>query len=148
MRPGSLLRAYGPSGTFTATAASPAKALYLSAGSSVTPLMSMTHASIDLGLDRDVVFIHSARTPADIVFRKELQRLADVSPRLRTYFVCEGTGDEAAWPGPIGRLSLRLVSEWAPDYMEREVFTCGPAGYMSAVCDLLREGGHDPAHYH
>jgi len=148
MKPGGTLRAYGPSGTFTSTAATSAKSLYLSAGSGVTPLMSMTRAGIDLGLDRDVVFVHSARTPADIVFRGELQRLANLSPRFRTFFVCEGIGDEPDWAGPMGRLSLELLSEWVPDYAEREVFTCGPAGYMSAVRTLLREGGHDPARYH
>lgn len=148
MKPGSTLRAYGPSGTFTSTAATSTKSLYLSAGSGVTPLMSMTRASIDLGLNRDVVFVHSARTPADIVFRAELQRLANLSPRFQTFFVCEGIGDEPDWAGPIGRLSLERLSEWVPDYAEREVFTCGPAGYMSAVRTLLREGGHDPARYH
>ena len=147
MKPGTLLRAYGPSGAFTPTCAPAAKSLYLSAGSGVTPLMSMTRASIDLGLDRDVVFVHSARTPADIVFRKELQRLVELSPRLRTYFVCEGPSDEG-WSGPTGRLSLELLSEWVPDYADREVFTCGPAGYMNAVRELLREGGHNPARYH
>ncbi|MBL3931311.1 hybrid-cluster NAD(P)-dependent oxidoreductase, partial [Bacteroides thetaiotaomicron] len=75
MRPGGRMLAYGPSGSFTPTAAPAAKLLYLSAGSGVTPLMSMTRASIDLGLDLDIVFVHSARTPADIVFRNELQRL-------------------------------------------------------------------------
>ncbi|SAL05891.1 ferredoxin oxidoreductase [Caballeronia calidae] len=148
MKPGSELRAYGPSGTFTPTIAPATKSLYLSAGSGVTPLMSMTRASIDLGLDRDIVFIHSARTPADIVFRDELARLAKLSPRLRVFFVCEGIGDEAEWDGPIGRLSLQLLSKWAPDYLEREVFTCGPAGYMGAVRGLLLEGGHNPARYH
>ncbi|SAK68482.1 ferredoxin oxidoreductase [Caballeronia glebae] len=148
MKPGSQLRAYGPSGAFTPTVAPATKSLYLSAGSGVTPLMSMTRASIDLGLDRDIVFIHSARTPADIVFREELALFAKLSPRLRVFFVCEGIGDDTQWPGPVGRLSLQLLSRWAPDYLEREVFTCGPAGYMSAVRTLLREGGHDPARYH
>lgn len=148
MKPGSQLRAYGPSGTFTSTVSSAAKSLYLSAGSGVTPLMSMTRASIDLGLDRDIVFVHSARTPADIVFRDELHRLAKLSARLRLFFVCEGVGDEQDWAGATGRLSLPLLSSWIPDYADREVFTCGPAGYMSAVRDLLREGGHDPARYH
>ncbi len=149
MLPGSQLRAYGPSGSFTPTAAPTAKkSLYLSAGSGVTPLMSMTRASLDLGLDRDIVFVHSARTPADIVFRKELERLVALSPRLRTFFVCEGIGDENDWMGATGRLTLQQLSQWVPDYTEREVFTCGPAGYMNAVQTLLREGGHDPARYH
>ncbi|PPK43864.1 flavin-dependent oxidoreductase [Trinickia symbiotica] len=149
MKLGSQLRAYGPSGSFTPTVAPAAKqSLYLSAGSGVTPLMSMTRASIDLGLDRDIVFVHSARTPADIVFRKELERLVALSPRLRTFFLCEGIGNESDWSGPIGRLSLQQLSEWVPDYAEREVFTCGPAGYMKAAQTLLREGGHNPARYH
>lgn len=148
LAPGGLLRAYGPSGSFTATAADTRKSLYLSAGSGVTPLMSMLRAGIDLGLDRDVVFVHSARTPNDIVFRRELARLAELSPRLRTVFVCEGVGDEPEWAGPIGRLSLPLLEAQVPDFGEREVFTCGPAGYMNAARDLLRDGGHDPARYH
>ncbi|WP_115779774.1 hybrid-cluster NAD(P)-dependent oxidoreductase [Paraburkholderia caffeinilytica] len=148
LTPGSQLKAYGPSGTFTPTVAPAPKSLYLSAGSGVTPLMSMTRASIDLGLDRDIAFVHSARTPADIVFREELQRLATLSPRLRLFFVCEEIGGEKNWAGATGRLSLELLSEWLPDYADREVFTCGPAGYMRAIRDLLREGGHDPARYH
>ncbi|MGF6512200.1 ferredoxin-NADP reductase [Paraburkholderia sp. 32] len=110
--------------------------------------MSMTRASIDLGLDRDIAFVHSARTPADIVFRAELQRLAKLSPRLKLFFVCEGIGDEGDWAGATGRLSLQRLSEWLPDFKEREFFTCGPAGYMSAVKELLHEGGHDPDRYH
>jgi len=148
MKPGSRLWAYGPSGTFTATASAAPRTLYLSAGSGITPLMSMTRASLDLGLDRDIAFVHSARTPADIVFREELQRLAKLSPRLKLFFVCESVGDESNWPGATGRLTLALLSKWLPDYADREVFTCGPAGYMSAVRELLREGGHDPARYH
>ncbi|MCA3823126.1 MAG: 2Fe-2S iron-sulfur cluster binding domain-containing protein, partial [Burkholderia sp.] len=57
-------------------------------------------------------------------------------------------GNEAPWSGPIGRLSLPLLAEQVPDYAEREAFTCGPAGYMIAVRDVLRSGGHDPARYH
>ncbi|RQS63649.1 hybrid-cluster NAD(P)-dependent oxidoreductase [Burkholderia sp. Bp8963] len=148
MKPGARLDANGPSGTFTSTASPAAKTLFLSAGSGVTPLMSMTRASIDLGLDREIAFVHSARTPADIVFRDELQRLAKLSPRLRLFFVCEGVGDEAHWAGGTGRLSLPMLSEWVPDYADHEVFTCGPGGYMGAVRALLREGGHDPARYH
>ena len=148
MKPGNTLQAYGPSGTFTPTGTRVAKSLYLSAGSGVTPLMSMTRASIDLGLDRDIAFVHSARTPADIVFRDELRRLAKLSPRLQLFFLCEGVGDELDWTGETGRLSLALLAKWIPDYAEREVFTCGPAGYMGAVRGILREGGHDPARYH
>jgi glycine betaine catabolism B len=148
LTPGRELHAYGPSGVFTSTVSAARKVLYLSAGSGITPLISMTRASIDLGLDRDIAFVHSARTPADIVFRDELARLSKIARGLKLYFVCEGIGDERAWNGATGRLDLGLLTKWLPDYADRDVFTCGPAGYMNAVRGMLREGGHDPARYH
>jgi ferredoxin-NADP reductase len=38
---------------------------------------------------------------------------------------------------------LPLLKLIAPDFLEREIFTCGPAPYMQAVRDLLDEGGFD-----
>ncbi|MFK4445408.1 ferredoxin-NADP reductase [Caballeronia udeis] len=148
LQPGGSLEVYGPSGVFTPSSYPAAKSLYLSAGSGVTPLMSMTRAGHDLGLNRDIVFLHSARTPADIIFRSELAQLSASADRLAVVHVCEGIGLEADWNGPIGRLSLELLERYVPDFREREVFTCGPAGYMQSVREILGRGGHDPARYH
>ncbi|MEX3962215.1 2Fe-2S iron-sulfur cluster-binding protein [Paraburkholderia sp. EG286B] len=148
MREGVELQAFGPSGVFTPSSGPAAKSLYLSAGSGVTPLMSMTRAALDLGLNRDIVFIHSARTPEDIIFRNELSNLCALSDKLRVVHVCEALGSEPDWSGPAGRLSLDLLMEHVPDYREREVFICGPGGYMDASRKMLADGGHDPARYH
>ena len=148
MKPGVVLHAFGPAGIFTPASAPASKALYLSAGSGVTPLMSMTRSAFDLGLNRDIVFVHSARTPDDIVFRDELSRLSADADKLKVIHVCEGVGTESDWNGPIGRLSLELLRQRVPDFRDREVFTCGPAGYMNAVKEVLLQGGHDPARYH
>ncbi|MFC3530841.1 FAD-binding oxidoreductase [Vogesella facilis] len=148
LQPGMSLQAYGPAGMFTPTQHPARKLLYLSAGSGVTPLMSMARASADLGLERDIVFLHSARSPADIIFRDELQALARLSAAFRFLPLCDSAGDEAGWHGQVGRISLALLQQAVPDFREREVFVCGPAGYMQAVRDMLQHGGHDPAHYH
>lgn len=148
LRAGCALAASGPAGIFTPLAGPSRKLLYLSAGSGVTPLMAMTRAAADLHADLDIVFVHSARTPKDIIFRDELARLERAMPRLRTLFFCEGVGDEPAWSGPLGRLSLAELTHQIPDFREREVFTCGPKGYMDATKALLAEGGFDLARYH
>ncbi|WP_438391930.1 2Fe-2S iron-sulfur cluster-binding protein [Caballeronia sp. DA-9] len=148
IRPGKALRAYGPSGSFTSTASSAPKLLYLSAGSGITPLMSMSRASFDLGSEIDIAFVHSARTPADIVFRDELLRLSQLLPKFKIFFVCEGVDDAGSWEGGIGRLSLEMLSDRVPDYKDREAFTCGPAPYMHSVREILRVGSHDPTKYH
>lgn len=148
LRAGDTLGASGPAGSFTPVGHPAAKLLYLSAGSGVTPLMSMTRAGFDLSAQLDVVFVHSARTPVDIVFHQELTRMQALMPGLRVLNVCEGLGADVDWTGPVGRLSLELLNEAVPDFREREVFTCGPKGYMDAVKALLKNGGYDFAHYH
>jgi len=142
------LRAFGPAGSFTPVAHPSTKALYLSAGSGVTPLMAMTRAAFDLGLDRDIVFIHSARTPGDIIFRDELSSLVAEAENFRVIHICEDAGGQEDWSGPTGRLTLEILQRNVPDYREREVFTCGPGGYMQAAKDILRDAGHEPSRHH
>lgn len=148
LRPGVQLRASGPAGSFTPVGHPTKKLLYLSAGSGVTPLMSMTRASADMAAGLDIVFVHSARTPRDIVFHDELTQLQAAMPSLKVFNICEGKGADTQWPGPVGRLDLPLLAELVPDFKEREVFTCGPQGYMEAVKAVLTQGGFDFHHYH
>ena len=145
---GSRVRVLGPSGEFTCARHPARKYLFLSAGSGITPLMSMSRAHHELGDDADIVFLHSARTPDDIIFPRELDLIASNQKNFRTAFVCERVGARTNWPGITGFLSLPLLKLIAPDYLDREIFTCGPAPYMKAVRDLLDEGGFDRKHYH
>uniref|UniRef100_UPI003F499E22 FAD-binding oxidoreductase n=1 Tax=Cupriavidus yeoncheonensis TaxID=1462994 RepID=UPI003F499E22 len=148
LKPGVQIRVLGPAGEFTCARHPASKFLFLSAGSGITPLMSMSRAHHDLGEDRDIVFVHSARTPDDIIFARELDLIASNHANFRTSFVCERVGARTTWPGVTGFLSLPLLKLIAPDFMEREIFTCGPAPYMKAVRDLLDEAGFDRSRYH
>jgi glycine betaine catabolism B len=148
LRAGTKIRVLGPSGEFTCARHPARKFLFLSAGSGITPLMSMSRAHHELGEDSDIVFVHSARTPDDIIFARELDLIASNQAHFRTAFVCERVGARTNWPGVTGFLTLPLLKLIAPDFMEREIFTCGPAPYMQAVRHLLDEGGFDRRHYH
>lgn len=148
LRPGDAVRVLGPAGEFTCARHAASKYLFLSAGSGITPLMSMSRSHHELGEDRDIVFVHSARTPDDIIFARELDLIAANQQHFRTSFVCERQGSRTNWPGITGFLTLPLLRLIAPDFMEREIFTCGPAPYMKAVRTLLDEAGFDRAHYH
>ncbi|CAM2172456.1 Glycine betaine monooxygenase reductase subunit [Paraburkholderia sacchari] len=146
--PGASIRVLGPGGEFTCARHPANKYLFLSAGSGITPLMSMSRAHHDLAEDRDIVFVHSARTPDDIIFARELELIAASHANFRTSFVCERLGARTAWSGVTGFLTLPLLKLIAPDFMEREIFTCGPAPYMKAVRDLLDEAGFPRKQYH
>jgi len=145
---GTAVRVLGPAGEFTCARHPANKYLFLSAGSGITPLMSMSRAFDELGEDRNIVFVHSAQTPDDIIFARELDLIASNHTRFRTSFVVERVGARTNWPGVTGFLTLPLLKLIAPDFMEREIFTCGPGPYMKAVRDLLDEAGFDRGQYH
>lgn len=138
---GGRLEVTGPFGDFT-LAQFPARAyLFLSAGSGITPLMSMTRTLADLCAAADVAFIHSARSPHDIVFRHELEALPASGLNLAVTSICETDSPGEVWTGPRGRLSAGLLGALVPDVAEREVFMCGPAPYMDAATAMLAELG-------
>lgn len=124
------------------------KFLFLSGGSGITPLMSMSRSFHDLAENTDIVFVHSARTPADIIFRQELDLIAFNMPNFRPVFICERINKESSWAWPVGYLTLDYLKQIAPDFLQREIFTCGPSAYMAAVRAMLISAGFNMQHYH
>ncbi|MFE6750646.1 ferredoxin reductase [Kitasatospora purpeofusca] len=119
--PGTLVRLEQPTGDFVLPPAVPAKVLYLTAGSGITPVMGMLR---DLDLD-DVVMVHCAPKPQDVIFRGELHDLvADGKLRLTEVHTDRD-----------GRLDLARLDELVPDWAERETWACGPAGLLDAAED-------------
>lgn len=145
---GGRLRVSGPLGVFSTEEHPAAAHLLLSAGSGITPVMSMLRTLAGAGSPADVVFVHSARTPGDIIFRRELEDLAAALPWLRVAVVCDGDSEEEVWRGPRGRLTRELLARLVPDATAREVFTCGPGPYMESVRALLGELGCAPQRCH
>lgn len=145
LRPGVRVRASGPHGDFTLAPQPGGKYLLLSAGSGITPVMSMARTLRDLGHEADVLFVHSARSPADVVFAHELAALSHRREFRAVSIVEQGA---PAWTGLRGRLSPGMLAVLAPDLLEREVYCCGPAPYMAAVRTMLDAAGFDRARYH
>lgn len=145
---GSRVVAQAPLGGFTITGKAAPKYLFLSAGSGITPVMSMTRTLYDLGSEADVVFVHSARTPADIIFRRELDAIAAVMPNIRVTHVCESDYPSERWMGLRGRLSTAMLQALVPDLDERDTYVCGPVAYMASVRRILDDVGYDMSRHH
>lgn len=148
LRPGMRIRAFGPSGIFSFHRHPARKYLFISAGSGITPMMSMTTWMWDSGEQPDIVFVHAARRPSEIIFRERLELMANRTPGLQLHFTVEELDPFRAWPGYRGRLHQIMLGLMAPDYLEREVFCCGPEPFMQAVRDMLVALGFDMDHYH
>ncbi len=148
LKPGSRLDATGPSGAFSLVRSTARKVALFAGGSGITPMMSMSRYIDDLALDLDVVFVQSARTPADLLFRRELDAMAARRAGFEVRYACDRPDVERTWAGITGYLSLDLLGRVLPDLLEREVYCCGPAPYMGNVRAILSELAFDMARYH
>jgi len=145
---GAQLTISGPLGAFGCQSTPTSdKLLFIAGGSGITPVMSMSRYLHDVADPRDVVFLYSARTERDLIFRDELAFLAARHPRFRPIFTLTNAGSPA-WPGLRGRISARLLEDAVPDFRERTVFLCGPTPFMDTVKGALLEAEFPMANFH
>lgn len=148
LAPGVRLKAIGPAGVFSHLKASSDKHLFITAGSGITPAMSMTTYMFDLGVAPDIIFINCARTPSEIIFRERLEHMASRVPGIDLKFVVEAADRFSPWTGYQGQFNQLMLGLMAPDYLDRAVYCCGPEPFMQAVRDALQGLGYDMVRYH
>lgn len=138
VRLGTIVRLGGVEGTFVLPDPLPPRLLFVSAGSGITPIMSMLRSLAGRGRIEDVVHVHCARSAPEVIFREELLTLED---RHRGYRLHERL------TGVQGRLTPDELDTVCPDWREREAFVCGPAGLLQALGERWRADG-DPTRMH
>ncbi|WP_136439396.1 hybrid-cluster NAD(P)-dependent oxidoreductase [Pacificoceanicola onchidii] len=148
LAPGVRIKAFGPAGVFTHLNFEADKYLFISAGSGITPMMSMTTFMFDLGSEPDIVFVNCARRPGEIIFRERLEHMASRLPGLDLKWVVQTPDRYQPWTGYQGQFNQLMLGLMAPDYLEREVFCCGPEPFMQVVREALQGLGFDMNRYH
>ena len=118
--PGTLVMLDQATGDFTLPAAAPAKTLFLTAGSGITPVLGMLRSRPDLP---DVAHLHCAPTAADVICATELRGYGEQG---RTAYV-ERHDDEH------GMLDLADLDRLVPDWRDRQAWVCGPTGLLDAA---------------
>ncbi len=138
LQAGSQVKIGSPLGDFSCIEHPSSKILFISAGSGITPMMSMSRWLLDTNAGSDIVFFHSARTVDDIVFRQELELMTSryANFQLATTLTRE---DSNSSPGGIGRFSKSMLSKIAPDFAERTVYVCGSEAFTQQVKEILQE---------
>ncbi|HHO0882106.1 hybrid-cluster NAD(P)-dependent oxidoreductase [Aeromonas hydrophila] len=130
LQPGDLLLAAAPAGEFhLGTGRS---LLLLSAGSGVTPMLSIARTLALRGELGDVHFMHLCRSEADIPAASELHALAQQGMTLTLSL----SQPDTHWQGLKGRLDDELLKQ-VKQLAEREVFICGPHGFMADAAARL-----------
>ena len=146
---GMALPARAPAGDFGLSrelGSLPARIALFSAGSGITPVMSMTRWLLESAAPVEIDFFHSARSDADVLYADELRALAAAHPRFRLHlFLSQPEGRLPAHAGRLDAVRLRTAL-CAPDGLS--AWLCGQSGYMDNVAAWLADLGVDAADIH
>ena len=146
LKAGAVLEASGPNGRFTLDLASEGELAFVSAGSGASPLMAMLREIAVRQPERDVAWLHWARTPDDLLFVDELANIQRDYRNLRVAMCV--TQATPGWFGFLGRPRRATLSAAVADFGRRAVFCCGPDGFMEAVRAIHGAEGGNHRQFH
>jgi ferredoxin-NADP reductase len=131
-KPGTIVSLSNIEGEFVLPDPPPEKLLFISAGSGVTPIMSMLRHLDHYDELTDAVLLHSARHTDEVIFGPELRELA----RRR-----EGFNLHEQLTGEQGRMGPSDLDRLCPDWRERETYISGPNEMLDAFSDYFDQHG-------
>ena len=131
-RPGTIVSLGGVEGEFLLPGRLPGRLLFVSAGSGITPIMSMLRHLDRTGELDDAVLLHSARRGDEVIFGDELRALA----RRRGRFVLH-----EQLTGAKGRMGPSDLDRLCPDWTERLGYISGPTAMLDAFAEHYEQAG-------
>jgi ferredoxin-NADP reductase/ferredoxin len=144
VKPGTVLEMLGPVGAFHLPDADRrARYLLLAAGAGITPIMSMVRTIHSLPGQADVVVLYHGAEAGGYAFHQELAYIASVDSRIKVFYSLGDRSIPEGWEWLTGRLTAAMLDEVAPDANGRQVYACGPEGYLNTATELLKKVGVD-----
>lgn len=122
--PGTIVRLAAPAGDFHLSEPPAPKILFITAGSGITPVMSMLRDLDTRDYRGDVVHLHSVRDRNGLLFGEELQRLTTEHDGY--HLTVRETGID-------GRFSIEEIKELVPDLNDRAIYACGPSKMLDEL---------------
>jgi ferredoxin-NADP reductase len=129
LRPGASLQMSEPFGTINYKG----PGVFIAGGAGITPFIAIMRELVEQKDMAEQHMIFSNRTPADIIYEKELRNAFD----QRLQLTC--TAD--TFPGYAhNRVDKAFLAEKINNF-EQNFYVCGPPGLMEAVTDALQSLG-------
>ena len=132
VEPGTVVRLAAPRGNFVLPDPAPPAILFLTAGSGITPVMSMLRTLVRRNQIADITHLHSTPTQSDMMFHAELAELAADRPGYRL---------QVRETRKQGRLDLGSLEQEVPDWRERQTWACGPEGMLAQAEKVWSSAG-------
>ena len=145
VRVGDEFEVRGPiGGPFTWRSSMGGPLFLIAGGSGIVPLMSMLRHRNAVAPDLPTALLYSVRSLEDVIYRSELERIADTDPSL-SLFLTLTRSQPAGWDGFTRRVDGEMLAEVAnvvPGV--GRTYVCGPTQFVENVSNTLVDRGHDP----
>jgi ferredoxin-NADP reductase len=128
-----------PQGDFYLPDASPIQPLFITAGSGITPAMSMVRSLIAQERLPDTVHIHYAPHELDVIFGKELRKMDSEQEFYHLHEV--HTHEYGEDKQTKGYFSLEQLERFCPDWKDRDCYACGPPPLIAILEKTYEEVG-------
>jgi predicted ferric reductase len=138
LKPGTKLVIDGPLGVFSKRMSTREKYLLVAAGIGITPLRALAEELSVFHKDTELVYV--VRTESELAFIQELQKLP-----IKIHVFLSNEENPAFH---AGRLTLEKIKELVSDSFDREIYVCGPVGFMNDIASALKAGEFPRKHLH
>ncbi|MES2885544.1 MAG: ferredoxin reductase [Pseudomonadota bacterium] len=127
---GTVIDIAAADGDFTMPYAMNDAALFIAAGSGITPIMSLLRSAAVRHAMPQATLIYYTPSPADTIFREELIALSKVHPALTVQFIHTRTASDSNLRGHFTAAHLKSA---CADWKTRRVWACGPGAMLDAI---------------
>ena len=143
---GQSIDVQGVAGHFYLTDPMPKNVLLISAGSGITPMLSMLRFMVATQCKNQVIFVHSAKQKMDLIAQAEISNLAKQHGNCQIIYTLT-QGANSQWYGYQGRLNEQILGN-IEQVSHYQTFVCGPKLFRKATQALLFKLGLQPSNYH
>lgn len=146
LQEGEVIQVGAPAGKFTVECASDLqnKYVFITAGSGITPVMSMVKTILAEEPKSTVYLLYGNKTPEETIFLSELKTLEKThSGRLNTkYFYSKSQGEDELTTGRISSEKItKLKEEWGDLSLIKGFYLCGPKALIDDARNTISSWG-------
>lgn len=129
---GDIVQLNAPFGEMTLKE-NPSHAIFLAAGSGITPFLSLIQAHAKTG--QRITLLYWVRDDASTCFAEALTRLEQANPAFRLHLLMTRPKEGNA----SGRIHLAQIQALVPDLVHTHWYACGPEGFVSTAAGLAKQ---------
>jgi len=108
--------------------------VFIASGSGIVPFRCMMHYIQEKNLPIKVTLLYSNKTPQDIIFKIEFDKMAKKFKIIHTI-------TREKWDGNQGRIDANIIKKEAKDFSGKLFYICGSDGFTKSMFKMLLELG-------